>query len=152
MPLRSFEDFTVGETAELGPLVVTADDIKAFAAAYDPQPMHLDENAAQNSVMGGLIASGLHTACLHMRLLVDGLLRHADGMGSPGLDEVRYLAPVRPGDRLCVHLEVIEMRTSKSRPEMGILKFRSLMTTDAGTAVLRVTWTLLLGRRAPVSA
>lgn len=147
MPLRTFEDFHVGDTAELGPLTVTADDIKAFAAAYDPQPMHLDEDAAQNTIVGGLIASGLHIACLHMRMLVDDLLNDTVGMGSPGVDEVRYLAPVRPGDRLSVHLEVTEMRTSNSRPEMGILKFRSVMTNAAGTAVLRVHWTLLLGRR-----
>ncbi len=151
MRLRSFEDFSVGDTRRLGPLAVSADDIKTFAAAYDPQPMHLDENATQNAVVGGLIASGLHLACLHMRLLVDELLHDAASMGSPGVDEVRYLAPVRPGDLLSVHLEVLDMRTSNSRPEMGILKIRSLMTTSSDTAVMRMTWTLLLGRRAAVA-
>jgi acyl dehydratase len=146
MPLRSFEDFTVGEIVEVGPLTVTADDIKSFAAEFDPQPMHLDEGAAQNAIVGGLFASGMHTVCLHMRLLVDGLLHDTASMGSPGVDEVRYLAPVRAGE-LTLCLEVVELRPSHSRPQWGLLKLRSHMVNADGTAVLRMASTLIVGRR-----
>jgi acyl dehydratase len=147
MPMRSFEDFTLGEIVEAGPLTITADDIKAFAAEFDPQPMHLDEGSAQNAIVGGLFASGMHTVCLHMRMLVDGLLHNAASMGSPGVDEVRYLAPVRAGDRLTLRLEVVELRPSRSRPQWGLLKFRSHMDNGDGTAVLRMVSTLFVGRR-----
>jgi acyl dehydratase len=145
--MRSFEDFTTGETVEYGPLTVTADDIKAFAAAYDPQPMHLNEAAAQNTIAGGLLASGMHTICLHMRLLVDGLLHDTRSEGSPGVDEVRFLAPVRPGDRLTLRFEIIELRPSRSRPQWGFLKFRSHMVNHDGTAVMRMVSTIIVGRR-----
>jgi acyl dehydratase len=146
--MRAFEDFTVGDTAELGPLLVTAEPIKSFAAQFDPQPMHLDEAAARNTIVGGLFASGLHTVCMHMRLFADGLLRDSTCMGSPGCEEIRYLAPVRPGDRLTLRLEVLDTRTSRSRPEMGIVKFRSQMVNADGVPVMRLTSTMLLGRRA----
>jgi acyl dehydratase len=159
--MRCFEDFAVGEIADIGPLAVSADDIKAFAAEFDPQAMHLDDGATESAdpgaamprttIVDGLFASGLHIACLHMRLLVDGVLANAAGMGSPGAEEVRYLAPVRPGDALSARFEVLEMRPSKSRPDMGIVKFRSHMLNQHGTAVLRMTATLLLGRRAAAS-
>jgi len=149
--MRAFEDFTVGEIAEFGPLLVTAEDIKAFAAQFDPQPMHLDEAAARDTIVGGLFASGLHTVCMHMRLLADGMLRDSTSMGSPGVEEVRYLAPVRPGDRLTLRLEVLDARASKSRPEMGIVKFRSHMVNAEGLPVMRLTSTLMMGRRAAVA-
>jgi acyl dehydratase len=145
--MRAFEDFSVGETVEIGPLLVTADAIKAFAAQFDPQPMHLDESASQNAIVGGLFASGMHTVCMHMRLLADGILRHSTSMGSPGVEEVRYLAPVRPGDRLTLRFEVVDMRPSNSRPEMGILKFRSRMVNAEGVEVMRLSSTLMFGRR-----
>jgi acyl dehydratase len=128
------------------------EDIKAFAAQFDPQPMHLDEAAARSTIVGGLFASGLHTACMHMRLLADGILRDSTCMGSPGAEEVRYLAPVRPGDRLTLRLEVLDMRPSKSRPEMGILKFRSHMVNADGTPVMRLTSTLMFALRAAAAA
>jgi len=146
--MRAFEDFTVGEIAEFGPLTVTAADIKAFAAQFDPQPMHLDEEAARNTIVGGLFASGLHTVCMHMRLLADGLLRDSTSMGSPGVEEVRYLAPVRAGDRLTLRLEVIGARPSKSRPGMGLVNFRSHMINHDGKPVMLLTSTLMFGRRA----
>src|ERR1700731_3350591 len=146
--MRSFEDFKVGDIAEFGPLMVTAADIKSFAARFDPQPMHLDEAAAQNTVVGGLFASGMHIVCLHMRLFADGVLRDSTSMGSPGVEEVRYLAPVRAGDRLTLRVEVLDTRPSRSRPEMGIVKFRSHMVNADGKPVMRLTSTMLLGRRA----
>ncbi len=149
--MRAFEDFKVGDVTELGPLLVTAEDIKAFAAQFDPQPMHLDDDAAQNTVVGGLIASGLHTTCLYMRLLADGLLRDSISMGSPGVEEVRFLAPVRPGDRLTLRLEILDTRPSSSRPEMGIVKIRAHMVNAAGTAVMQLASTLMFGRRAAMA-
>ena len=146
--MRAFDDFKVGDVVEFGPLVVTADDIKSFAAQFDPQPMHLDEAAAQNTVVAGLFASGLHTVCMHMRLLADGLLRDSTSMGSSGVDEVRYLAPVRAGDRLTLRVEVLGTRPSKSRPEMGLVNLRNHMINADGKPVMQLTTTLIFGRRA----
>jgi acyl dehydratase len=148
MPVRCYEDFTVGEVVESAPVLVTADAIKAFAAQFDPQPMHLD-GAVQNTVIGGLFASGMHTVCLNMRLLVDAFLRDTMAMGSPGVDEIRYLAPVRAGDSLTMHLEVIDLRRSPSRADIGFLKCRSEMRNSSGTAVMRMTATLIFARRDP---
>jgi acyl dehydratase len=147
MTVRCYEDFTVGEVVEAGPLLVTADDIKAFAAQFDPQPMHLDESAAQNTIVGGLFASGLHVVCLNMRLLVDAFMGDGGSMGSPGVDEVRYLAPVRAGDSLAMRLEVTGLRPSASRPDIGFLKFMSEMRNSSGTPVTRMTSTLMFARR-----
>jgi len=145
--MRAFEDFKVGDIAEFGPLTVTAAEIKAFAAQFDPQPMHLDEAAAQNTVVDGLLASGLHTVCMCMRLLADGLLRDSTSMGSPGVEEVRYLAPVRAGDSLTLRVEIVGMRPSKSRPEMGLVNFRSHMVNHDGRPVMLLVSTLMFGRR-----
>jgi acyl dehydratase len=126
---------------------VTAEDIKAFAALFDPQPMHLDGTAAQNTVVDGLYASGMHTVCIHMRLLVDGFLRDTRSMGSPGVEEVRYLAPVRAGDSLSLRLEVTNLRASASRPDIGFLRFKSEILNQSGTPVMRMTSTLMFARR-----
>src|SRR6516225_660457 len=115
--MRAFEDFWVGEVMLFGPLEVTAEDIRSFAERFDPQPKHLDDDAEQNTTVSGMFASGLHTVCLHMRLMVDGVLRDSTSMGSPGMESVRYLAPVRAGDRLTLRVEVTDARQSKSRPE-----------------------------------
>jgi acyl dehydratase len=147
MPARAFEDFKAGDAAEFGPMLVTAEAIKSFAAQFDPQPMHLDETAAQNTIVDGLSASGLHTVCMHMRLLADGMLCDTLSLGSPGVEEVRYLAPVRPGDRLTLRLEVLEARLSRSRPEMGIVRFRSHMVNADGKPVIRLVSSLLVGAR-----
>jgi acyl dehydratase len=147
--VRCYEDFTVGEVVEAGPVLVTADAIKAFAAQFDPQPMHLDGGETLNTIVGGLFASGMHTVCLNMRLLVDAFLRDTMAMGSPGVDEIRYLAPVRAGDSLTMHLEVIDLRPSPSRADIGFLKCRSEMRNSSGEAVMRMTATLIFARRDP---
>ncbi|HXW20257.1 MAG TPA: MaoC family dehydratase [Roseiarcus sp.] len=146
--MRAFEDFKVGDVMEFAPLVITAADIKSFAARFDPQPMHLDEAAAQNTILDGLFASGLHIVCVHMRLFADGVLRDSTSMGSPGVEEIRYLAPVRPGDSLTLRVEIVGARPSKSRPEMGLVNFRSHMINGDGKPVLEMTATLMFGRRA----
>ena len=145
--MRMFEDFRVGDVMTLGPVEITAADIRSFAERFDPQPMHLDDDAEQNTVVGGMLASGLHTVCLHMRLLADGVLRDTASMGSPGVEEVRYLAPVRAGDRLTLRIEVAAARPSTSRPDMGFIVMRSEMINAGSVPVLKMTATLIAGRR-----
>jgi acyl dehydratase len=147
MSQRAYEDFSVGEVVEAGPYLVTDEAIKAFAARFDPQPMHLDGYNAQNTVVDGLYASGMHTVCIHMRLLVDGFLRDTRSMGSPGVEEVRYLAPVRAGDSLSLRLEVTGLRASASRPDIGFMRFKSEILNQSGAPVMRMTSTLMFARR-----
>jgi acyl dehydratase len=145
--MRAFEDFWVGEVMLFGPVTVTAEDIKSFAERFDPQPMHLEDGAEQNTVVSGMFASGLHTVCLHMRLIADGLLRDSASMGSPGVDEIRYLAPVRAGDTLTLRVEVTGARPSKSRPEMGLVTLRIQMINAQCMPAMEMTGTLMMGRR-----
>jgi acyl dehydratase len=145
--MRAFEDFKVGDIIEFAPLAVTAADIKSFAARFDPQPMHLDEAARQNTIPSGLFATGLHIVCMHMRLFADGVLRDSTSMGSPGVEEIRYLAPVRAGDSLTLRVEIGGARPSRSRPEMGLVNFRSRMVNGDGKAVMEMSATLMFGRR-----
>jgi acyl dehydratase len=117
---RYFEDLEVGDVYELdGRYDVTREEIKEFAEQYDPQPFHLDEAAAEESIFGSLAASGWHTASACMRLLVDGFLDPETSMGASGVEELRWLQPVHPGDTLRAEVEVLEKRPSESRPEMG---------------------------------
>lgn len=118
---RYFEDYTIGSVHFFGPTVVKQDDIIAFARHFDPQPFHLDREAAERSIYGGLIASGWHTASLASRLFVDHYLSRAASLGSPGVEELRWLQPVRPGDRLFIRVSVLKVRPSKSKPDRGII-------------------------------
>jgi acyl dehydratase len=118
---RFFEDYTVGEAFEYGDHQITEDEIVEFARRYDPQPFHIDAEAARQSIYGGLIASGWMTGSVMMRMLVDHFVSPLSGMGSPGIDELRWLKPVRPGDRLRVRLTVLEKRRSKTRPDRGLI-------------------------------
>src|SRR6202047_1290282 len=124
---RYLEDFAVGQTFSSGRLRIDKERIFAFAAEFDPQPFHLDESAARHSIFGGLAASGWHTAAVTMRLLVEGELKPAGGIVGAGFDELRWPRPVRPGDELNVESEVLEVRPSKSHPDLGLIKVR--MTT-----------------------
>ena len=119
------EDFRAGQTFRSGRIRIDANRIKSFAAEFDPQPFHLDERAATDSIFGGLAASGWHTAAITMRLLVDSDLKPAGGIVSAGFDEFRWPRPVRPGDELRVEGEVLEIRASKSRPDQGVIKVRA---------------------------
>jgi acyl dehydratase len=127
MTERYLEDFAVGQTFGSGRLRVDGERIKSFAAEFDPQPFHLDEEAARPTMFRGLAASGWHTAALTMRLLVESEIRPAGGIVGAGFDELRWPRPVRPGDELRVQTEVLEVRPSKTRPDQGIIKAR--MTT-----------------------
>jgi acyl dehydratase len=135
---RWFEDYREGETIVFGDRTVTAEEIVSFARAYDPQPFHLSEEGGRATPYGGLIASGWHTASLTMRMLVDHVISH-HGLGSPGLDELRWLAPVRPGDRLSCRVAVLETRRSRSKPDRGIVRQRVETFNQKGETVL--TWT-----------
>jgi acyl dehydratase len=116
------EDLAVGKPYVFGHKVVTRDEIVAFGRAFDPQPMHTDEEAAKASPVGGLCASGWHTCAMMMRMLVDGLFGEVVSLGSPGVDEVRWRRPVRPGDALSMRYTVQEKRVLASRPNVGLSK------------------------------
>lgn len=139
------EDLVVGRTFLSDIYAVTADNIKAFAAQWDPQIFHLDEAGAADSFFQGLAASGWHTACLTMRLLVTGPLRPTGGMIGAGIEELRWHRPVRPGDVLRVRAEVLETRVLRSRPGQGIARMR-VETLDAGGGVVQTFITPLVVR------
>ena len=121
--LQYFEDLLVGSTARFGRYEVTREEVIEYASKYDPQPFHLDDEAAAKTHFGRLSASGWHTCAMVMRMLVDNLKEHRQaGLGSPGLDELRWLKPVYPGDVLRVESELLEKTRSRSRPEMGSYK------------------------------
>lgn len=147
MPDLFFEDFAPGQAYELGSRTVTEEEIVAFARQFDPQPFHLDPEAASESVFGGLIASGWHTGALWMRLYVDSLLGGAASMGSPGIEELRWLAPVRPGDTLAGRLTVLEVSPSSSRPDRGTVRIRGEMVNQDGVTVMAMTSRGHFGRR-----
>lgn len=119
MPLLTLEDFQEGMIQEFGSYHVTKEEILEFAGKYDPQSFHIDEEAAKASQFGGLIASGWHTCAMAMRMLCEGLFSHAAGGSSPGIDEIRWLRPVRPGDTLRLRVEVLKVVPSRSKPNRG---------------------------------
>jgi acyl dehydratase len=119
-----WEDFTVGESAEMGRHTFSEEEILEFGRRYDPQPFHCDPAAARASSFGGLIASGWQTCAIGMRLMVESYLRSSNSLGSPGVDSVRWLKPVRPGDTLTYTRTVLETRASSSRPGIGLVKQR----------------------------
>jgi acyl dehydratase len=143
-----FDDFAPGQVYPLGRRTLSRDEIVAFAREWDPQPFHLDELAAAGSIYGGVIASGWHTVCVFMRLFADGLLNRSAALGSPGVDEVRWLRPVRPGDTLEARLEVLEVRPSRSKPDRGIVRLRSVMSNQQQQEVLSFIANVMFRRRA----
>ena len=147
-----FEDFQPGAINEYGPRLVSREEIIAFAAEFDPQPMHLDEAAGRASMLGGLAASGWHTCCLMMRLAADGFILNSASMGAPGVDEVRWLAPLRPGRSITLRTTTLETRPSASRPKMGFVKMLFEVIDDAGVTVMTLNTSLIMGRREAVSA
>jgi acyl dehydratase len=147
--MRYFEDFQPGEVIETGSYTVPREEIIAFAQQFDPQPFHIDEEAARRSIFGGIIASGWHTASITHRLVVEGLLRTSASMGSPGLDELRWLLPVRPGDALSVRIEVLSTTPSRSKPDRGAIKFRFEVRNQKGEVVMTEVATALFVRRQP---
>ena len=142
-----YEDLAVGQTFGTGTITVELDMIKAFAAEFDPQPFHMDEDAADGSLFGGLVASGWHTAALSMRLLVAGDLRIAGGLIGMGAEELRWPRPVRPGDVLRVESEVLGLRPSKSHPDRGLIQMRNTTLNQDGEPVMVTVVTMIVPRR-----
>ena len=123
MSMLYWEDFTVGKILEFGGYEVTEEEIIEYATDFDPQPFHVDRDAAAEHYFGGIIASGWHTGAMCMRMMVDGYLRDSASMGSPGIEQLRWKEPVRPGETLHVKAEVLDRSLPKSRPELGFVKF-----------------------------
>ena len=149
MALRYFEDFKPEDSIELGSFEFTDDNIIAFARDFDPQLMHTDPQRAKRSIYGGLIASGWHTASVYMRLLVDGLINDTASMGSPGVEKLRWLKPVRPGDTLRARITVLESTPSRSKPDRGIVRSRGEMLNQHGEVVMDLEAVNFFGRRPP---
>jgi acyl dehydratase len=145
--VRYLEDFEVGQTFRSGRLQIDKERIKTFAAEFDPQPFHLDEEAARDTMFGGLAASGWHTAAITMRLLVESELKPAGGIVGAGFDEFRWPLPVRPGDELRVESEILNVRPSRSRPEQGMIKVRTTTLNQLDEAVQVVVGNLVVPRR-----
>ena len=145
--MRYFEDFSPGDVFEFGSYTVTEEEIIRFAEQFDPQSFHLDREAAKNSLFGGIVASGMHTLSILMRLTVDGFLCDTNGLGSPGIDEARWLIPVRPDDILSVRMTVLEVIPSKSRPERGVLKLSTDVLNQDGGVVAVQKGMVMVGRR-----
>jgi acyl dehydratase len=147
MPRYYFEGLPLGTTVELGSQQVHEADMIAFAQQFDPQPFHVDPERAKASLYGGLIASGWYTVGIYMRLLAEGLLNDATSMGSPGVDELRWPRPVRPGDTLRARFTVIASTLSRSRPTMGIVRSRGEVFNQHGELVMSIIGVGFFGRR-----
>ena len=141
-----YEDFAAGQTREFGPRMVTREEIVGFASEFDPQPMHLDEEAAKRSMLKGLSGSGWHLCSVMMRLLFDGFIGRTASLGSPGVSEVRWMAPLRPDDNLTLDVDVTEARVSKSRPDTGIVTFKCTARNAAGVALCEMTSPIIVRR------
>lgn len=146
--MQYFEDLAIGTVARFGAYQVTREEVIAFAQKYDPQAFHLSDEAAAQTHFGRLSASGWHTCAMTMSMLVENLSKNKQaGLGSPGVDELRWLKPVYPGDTLSCETEVIEKRVSQSRPEMGIFKSRLTVSNQDGVAVMTMVSNGLVATR-----
>src|SRR3954463_8434453 len=148
----TFDDFQPGRFGTFGPRHVTREEILAFAAEFDPQPMHLDEEAASRSMLKGLSGSGWHLCSIVMRMMFDGFIRDTASLGSPGVNEMRWLAPLRPGDDLMLDVDVVEARISRSRPETGIVTVKCTVRNAAGEALCVMVSPIMVRRRDDVVA
>lgn len=146
--IRYAEDHQPGEVFELGHYDMTREEMLEFARRWDPQPFHTDEEAARSGPYGGIIASGWHTGLVMMNLMLRGFIRAETSMGSPGHEELRFLKPVRPGDRLHGRVEINEVKVSRSRPEMGFVHTTATLTNQNGELVLRLKSAAILKTRA----
>ena len=142
-----WEDFSTGRVFEHGPRRITREEIVGFAAEFDPQPMHLDEAAARDTLLGGLSASGWHACCILMRMSTESFVLNSTSMGAPGVDEVKWLAPIRPGDQLTLRATVVEARVSRSRPDMGFVRFMFELVNQTGKPAMTLVTSMMMGRR-----
>jgi acyl dehydratase len=147
-----FEDFEAGSVKSYGPRLITREEIIEFATEFDPQPMHLDEEAANKSMLKGLSGSGWHTCAIMMRMIYDGFLHESSSLGAPGVDEVRWVRPVRPNDELTIRVTCLEKRDSKSRPEVGLVRFNLEMLNGKEEIILQSSYSGFFGKRNPGAA
>jgi acyl dehydratase len=147
--LIHFEDFNPGQEFDLGALTVTREEIVEFASEFDPQPFHLDDEAGRASLLGGMAASGWHSAALVMRLLADGLLTRATCMGSPGISKLKWRHPVFPGDTLTAKAVVLKKKKLSSKPDLGLVTIRVDAANQAAKQVLFWENAILFARREP---
>ncbi len=147
VPQLHWEDFTAGRVFEHGPRRLPREEMIAFAAEFDPQPMHLDEAAARHSMLGGLAASGWYACCILMRMCVDAFVSRSNSMGAPGVDEVKWFLPIRPDDELSLRATVLDVRASKSRPDMGFVRFEFELFNVGNQRVMSLITSLMLGRQ-----
>ncbi|MDH3580862.1 MAG: MaoC family dehydratase [Hyphomicrobiales bacterium] len=152
LEILHWEDFEVGRTIALGEKHVTREEIVAFATEFDPQPFHLDDEAAKDTMLDGLAASGWHSCAILMRMMCDGYLLASTSLGSPGLDEIKWLKPVRPGDTLKARYTCLEARPSGSRPNVGICKILYELHNQQGELVMTWHCNQFFGRRGPGGA
>ncbi|MBV8849397.1 MAG: MaoC family dehydratase [Methylobacteriaceae bacterium] len=152
MSERYYEDFTKGQILPLTKRTITKDEIIAYASVYDAQPFHTDEEAAKKLMLGGLAASGWHTACVIMRMNYDSWLKDTASLGAPGIDELRWVKPVRPHDRLSGRLEILDTRASKSRPKVGLVAMSCTVENQSGDVVLTQKHTQIIRRREAANA
>lgn len=152
MPQFFFEDFTVGQVMEFGPRLVTREEIIDFASQFDPQPMHLSDEGAKATLLGSLGASGWHSCAIMMRMLCDGIVLNTASMGAPGVDEVKWMRPLRPDDALTLRLTIRETRASRSRPEMGFVVMFQELFNQARECVMTLQTPLMVERRKAATA
>ncbi|HET6839881.1 MAG TPA: MaoC family dehydratase [Bradyrhizobium sp.] len=150
--MLAFEDFPPGYFGTFGPRRVTREEILAFAEEFDPQPMHLDEEAAKRSMLSGLAGSGWHLCSIMMRMMFDGYIGRTASLGSPGVNELRWLAPLRPEDVLTLDIEVVEARVSRSRPTTGIVTFKAIVRNAARQVLCEMVSPIIVQRRADLAA
>jgi acyl dehydratase len=148
----TFEDFPPGHFGSYGPRHVTREEMLAFAAEFDPQPMHLDEEAANRSMLKGLSGSGWHLCSIMMRMMCHGYIGNTASLGSPGVSELKWLAPLRPGDDLVLDVDVAEARVSRSRPETGIVTFKCTVRNGTRQALCEMTSPIIVKRREAAGA
>lgn len=144
-----FEDFPPGDVRESAPRTITREEMVEFASRYDPQPFHLDDEAAKKTIYGGLIGSGWLTVSVMMRLLWDTMLKDTVSLGSPGSDEIRWLKPVRPGDTLRARFTIVEAIPSRSKPDRGVVKTFTEMLNQHDEVVMTMRGLGMFGRRPP---
>src|SRR6478752_783692 len=152
MSLLTFEDFQPGETRIYGGYLIDEAELLSFSAAYDPQPFHLDPVAAKNTILGGLAASGWHVCSALMRMMIDSWLGESAVLAGIGIEDNRWQAAVRPGDRLTAHTTTLEKTDLRSRPGAGIVKVRTSLRNQDGREVMSQTFSNLFGRRVPLSS
>jgi acyl dehydratase len=148
-PKRYWEDFTPGQVIEYGPRRITREEIVGFGREFDPQPFHLSEDSARGTMLGELCASGWHSCCIVMRMSADSFVLNSSSMGAPGVDEVLWLKPIKPGDELTLRATVLATRPSNSRPDMGFVNVQLELFNARRERVMSLKAPLMFGRRIP---